>query len=164
MELTLTQELQYALNTLWFVLAGALVFIGAVGGVIVVASIVGLDALKIDDPVGAISVHGTAGIWGVLAVLLSTPDATLMGQLVGLGVIFGFVFATSAVLWYALKLSVGIRVTRDQEMEGVDLSECGIPAYPEFVTAPAAEGGAPGAGERGARVGATSTTAGGATA
>ncbi len=109
--------------------------IGAVGGVIVVFSILGLDKLKIDDPVGAISVHGTAGIWGVLAVLLSNEDATLSGQLIGLGCIFGFVFAASLVTWAVLKLAMGIRVTQDQELEGVDLAECGIPAYPEFLTA-----------------------------
>jgi Amt family ammonium transporter len=108
-------------------------FIGAIGGIIVVFSIVGLDKLRIDDPVGAISVHGCAGIWGVLAVLLSNDDATLYGQLMGLAVIFGFVFAASFATWLVLRLTIGIRVSREQELEGVDLAECGIAAYPEFV-------------------------------
>jgi len=113
--------------------------IGAIGGVIVVLSIVGLDKLKIDDPVGAISVHGTAGIWGVLAVLLSTEDATLMGQLAGIGIIFAFVFGASLITWLVLKMVIGIRVSPDQELEGVDLAECGIPAYPEFVSSSSLE-------------------------
>jgi Amt family ammonium transporter len=113
--------------------------IGVVGGVIVVFSIVALDKVRIDDPVGAISVHGTAGIWGVMAVLLSNDDATLMGQLVGIGVIFGFVFGMSIVTWLVLKLVMGIRVTAEEELEGVDLAECGIAAYPEFVSSSSLE-------------------------
>ena len=100
-----------------------------------VFSIIGLDKLKIDDPVGAISVHGTAGIWGVLAVLLSNEEATLQGQLTGLLVIFAFVFITSSIVWAALKLIVGIRVSEKAEHEGIDLAECGMQAYPEFVSA-----------------------------
>jgi Amt family ammonium transporter len=107
--------------------------IGAVGGIIVVFSILALERLRIDDPVGAISVHGTAGIWGVLAVLLSNDDATLAGQLAGIGAIFAFVFGFSLVVWYALKLVMGIRVTESEELEGVDVAECGMQAYPEFV-------------------------------
>ncbi len=107
--------------------------IGAVGGIIVVFSIVFLDRIRIDDPVGAISVHGTAGIWGILAVLLSNDDATLSGQLAGIGAIFAFVFCSSLVVWLVLKMTVGIRVHEDDELEGVDLAECGMQAYPEFV-------------------------------
>jgi Amt family ammonium transporter len=107
--------------------------IGAVGGIIVVFSIVFLDRLRIDDPVGAISVHGAAGVWGILAVLLSNDDATLTGQLAGIGAIFAFVFCSSLVVWLALKATVGIRVSEDDELEGVDLAECGMQAYPEFV-------------------------------
>jgi Amt family ammonium transporter len=118
--------------------------IGAAGGILVVFSIIGLDKVRVDDPVGAISVHGSCGIWGVLAVLLSTEDATLGGQLTGVAVIFGFVFATSLVMWLVLKLLMGIRVTRDQEFEGVDLAECGIPAYPEFVSSSSMENGSGG--------------------
>lgn len=109
--------------------------IGAIGGVIVVFSIITLDKFKIDDPVGAISVHGTVGIFGIFAVLLSDPDATFMGQLVGLLVIFIWVFATSALVWFALKAIMGIRVTEEEEAEGVDISECGMEAYPEFAAA-----------------------------
>ena len=136
--------------------------IGAVGGIVVVLSIIGLDKLRIDDPVGAISVHGSAGVWGVLAVLLSNPDATLFGQLVGLAVIFGFVFATSAVCWLLLKVSVGIRVTEEQELEGVDLAECGIPAYPEFVASAGLTDGADGSGRSAARPVASGATSGAA--
>lgn len=108
--------------------------IGAIGGVLVVFSIVGLDKLKIDDPVGAISVHGVVGIWGVLAVLLSTEEATLTGQLAGIGAIFGFVFVTSLVVWLALKAIIGIRVTEEEEYQGLDIVDCGMEAYPEFTS------------------------------
>ena len=107
--------------------------IGAVGGTIVVFSILTLDKLKIDDPVGAISVHGTVGIFGIFAVLLSDPDATFMGQLVGMLVIFVWVFSASLVTWLAIKAIMGLRVTPEEEVEGVDMSECGMEAYPEFV-------------------------------
>ena len=110
------------------------IIIGAIGGTIVVFSIVFLDKLKIDDPVGAISVHGSVGIFGIFAVLFSDPDATFMGQLVGLLVIFVWVFATSAITWGAIKVIMGIRVSEAEEHEGVDLAECGMEAYPEFVT------------------------------
>jgi Amt family ammonium transporter len=106
--------------------------IGAVGGIIVVFSIVALDKLKIDDPVGAISVHGTAGIWGLLAVPIYNETASMTSQLLGLVVIFAWVFATSFAVWFVLKATVGIRVDEEHEYEGVDLSECGLEAYPEF--------------------------------
>jgi Amt family ammonium transporter len=106
--------------------------IGAMGGALVVFSIIGLDKLKIDDPVGAISVHGTVGIFGIFAVLLSDPDATFMGQLTGTLVIFGWVFATSLAVWFAVKAIMGIRVSEEEEDQGVDQSECGMEAYPEF--------------------------------
>ena len=107
--------------------------IGAIGGLLVVVSIVFLDRkLRIDDPVGAISVHGTVGIWGVLAVLISNSDATISGQLIGLAVIFSWVFFTSLAVWLILKAVVGIRVSEQEEYEGVDLHECGLEANPEF--------------------------------
>lgn len=106
--------------------------IGAVGGLIVVCSIVLLDKLKIDDPVGAISVHGTCGIWGVIAVVFNNGDATILGQIVGILGIFGWVFIASLIIWYALKATVGIRVSEEEEFSGVDISETGIEAYPEF--------------------------------
>ncbi len=106
--------------------------VGAIGGVIVVFSIVGLDKLRIDDPVGAISAHGTVGIWGVLAVLLSNPDATLVGQVAGLVAIFLFVFIASLVVWFIIKLIMGIRLSEEDEYIGADISECGLESYPEF--------------------------------
>lgn len=106
---------------------------GAVGGVLVVASIIGLDKLKIDDPVGAISVHGVVGLFGLLLVPLSKEGTTFVGQLIGAGAIFAWVFVTSLLVWYVLKLVMGIRVSEEAEYEGVDASECGIEAYPEFV-------------------------------
>ncbi|MGB5625357.1 MAG: ammonium transporter [Woeseiaceae bacterium] len=109
--------------------------IGAVGGLLVVGSIVTLDKLKIDDPVGAISVHGVVGIWGLLAVCFTNEDATLVAQLIGLVSIFAWVFITSFIVWFVIKKTVGIRVTEEEEYEGVDISECGLEAYPEFTSA-----------------------------
>ena len=107
--------------------------IGAIGGVIVVFSIVFMDrTFKIDDPVGAISVHGIVGIWGLLAVCLSNPDATLSAQLLGIGVIFAWVFVTSFIVWFAIKSIFGVRVSEEEEYEGLDVGECGLEAYPEF--------------------------------
>jgi Amt family ammonium transporter len=106
--------------------------IGAVGGVLVVLSIVGLDKIKIDDPVGAISVHGTCGIWGLMAVLITSDDATLTGQLTGLGAIFGFTFVAALVVWFIIKLVIGIRLSQEDELIGADKAEIGIVAYPEF--------------------------------
>ncbi|HEY9149838.1 MAG: ammonium transporter [Gammaproteobacteria bacterium] len=106
--------------------------VGAIGGVLVVFSILTLDKMKIDDPVGAISVHGVVGIWGLLAVLLSNDEATLMGQITGLVAIFLWTFVVSLIVWGILKAVMGIRVTEEEEYEGVDLVECGLEAYPEF--------------------------------
>ena len=111
-------------------------------------SILALDRVRIDDPVGAISVHGTAGIWGILAVLLSNEDATLGGQLAGIGVIFAFVFASSFIVWLTLKATIGIRVSKNDEMEGVDLAECGMQAYPEFVAGQFSGSDSPTAGRK----------------
>jgi len=106
--------------------------IGLAGGILVVFSIVGLDKLKIDDPVGAISVHGVAGIWGILAVVFNNSEATIGGQLVGILGIFGWTFVASLVVWGILKATMGIRVSEEEEYEGVDISECGVEAYPDF--------------------------------
>ena len=138
----LTMALNGALAGLVAITAGpdtpsALVatLIGAVGGCIVVASIVWLDReLKIDDPVGAISVHGVVGLWGLLAVPLTNSSASFLGQLVGAGTIFIWVFGTSLLLWLGLKSAMGIRVSEEEEEDGVDLTECGLEAYPEFVS------------------------------
>jgi len=138
----LTMALNGALAGLVAITAGpdtpsALVatLIGAVGGLIVVFSIVILDRkLRIDDPVGAISVHGVVGLWGLLAVPLTNSDVGFVGQLIGATTIFVWVFGASLVLWMILKAVMGIRVSADEEDAGVDISECGMEAYPEFVT------------------------------
>lgn len=108
--------------------------IGGVGGVLVVFAILGFDKIKIDDPVGAISVHGVVGIWGTLAVCLTNPDASLGAQLLGIVCVFAWVFAVSLVVWGIIKAVVGLRVSEEEEYEGVDLVECGMEAYPEFTS------------------------------
>ena len=113
----------------------AATLIGAVGGLIVVASIVLLDKLRIDDPVGAISVHGVVGIWGLLAVCFTNGDAKLWVQLVGMLSIFAWVFLTSLAVWFVIRKTIGIRVSEEEEYEGIDISECGLEAYPEFTSA-----------------------------
>ncbi|MFT7267332.1 MAG: Amt family ammonium transporter [Porticoccus sp.] len=114
--------------------AGYATLIGAIGGIIVVFSVILMDKIKIDDPVGAISVHGVVGIWGLLAVCLSANEtATLMGQLTGIVVIAAWTFVTSFIVWSIIKAVIGIRVTEQEEVDGVDASECGLAAYPEFV-------------------------------
>jgi Amt family ammonium transporter len=100
--------------------------------VLVVFSILGLDKLRVDDPVGAISVHGAAGLYGLLVVPFTADGTTFFGQLIGAATIFGWVFGVSLVVWFVIKLVIGIRVTEEEEFEGVDLSECGMEAYPEF--------------------------------
>ena len=111
----------------------ASLFIGAIGGVLVVLSILTLDKLKIDDPVGAISVHGTCGIWGLLAVPITNGDATFGAQLIGIAAIFVWTFAASLVIWMILKAVMGIRISEEEEYAGADHTETGIEAYPEFV-------------------------------
>ena len=106
--------------------------IGAAGGALVVFSIITLDKLKIDDPVGAISVHGVVGLWGLLAVPLTNDGASFSGQLVGAATIFVWVFGASFVTWFVIKMVMGIRVSEEEEYEGVDIAECGMEAYPEF--------------------------------
>ncbi|WP_375192539.1 ammonium transporter [Marinobacter sp.] len=107
---------------------------GAIGGVLVVLSIVTMDKLRIDDPVGAISVHGVCGLLGLLLVPLTNGDVTFTGQIVGAITIFVWVFVASLVVWGILKAVMGLRVSEEDEYEGVDLSECGMEAYPEFVS------------------------------
>ncbi len=138
----LTMALNGALAGLVAITAGpdtpsALVatLIGAVGGILVILSIVWFDRkLRIDDPVGAISVHGVVGLWGLLAVPLTNSDVTFSGQLIGAVTIFVWVFIASGLVWYALKSIIGIRVSAEEEDDGVDLTECGLEAYPEFVS------------------------------
>ena len=108
------------------------IFIGAVGGLIVVLAIPMLDKFKIDDVVGAIPVHLFAGIWGTIAVIFSNSDANIGSQLYGILAIGAFTVIASSIVWYAIKLIIGIRVSEEQELEGVDVSEVGMEAYPDF--------------------------------
>jgi len=108
---------------------------GAAGGALVVFSVLALDRMKIDDPVGAISVHGVVGFLGLMLVPVTNDSASFSGQLIGAATIFGWVFGTSLVVWMVIKLVMGIRVSEQEEYEGVDLSECGMEAYPEFTGA-----------------------------
>lgn len=106
--------------------------IGAIGGILVVFAVISLDKMKIDDPVGAISVHGVVGIWGLLAVCFSNDDASLTTQLIGIATIFSFIFISSLITWFIIKAVMGLRVSSEEEYQGVDYSECGMEAYPEF--------------------------------
>ena len=105
---------------------------GAMGGILVVFSIIALDKAKIDDPVGAISVHGVVGLLGLLLVPVTNDGATFSGQLIGAATIFVWVFGTSFIVWAIIKAVIGIRVSEEEEFEGVDMSECGLEAYPDF--------------------------------
>jgi Amt family ammonium transporter len=106
--------------------------VGAIGGILVVFSIITMDKLKIDDPVGAISVHGVVGMWGLMAVPLSNTDASFGAQLMGLGTILAWTFIASFIVWLIIKVVMGVRVSEEEEYEGVDIGECGLEAYPEF--------------------------------
>ncbi|HEY8331144.1 MAG TPA: ammonium transporter [Pseudomonas sp.] len=108
------------------------VLIGAVGGVLVVGGVLLLDKLKIDDPVGAIAVHGLGGIWGLLAVPLTNDGGSFTAQLLGIVCIFTWVFVASLIVWAVLKAVMGLRVDAEDEYAGVDIAECGMEAYPEF--------------------------------
>ncbi|WP_151173118.1 ammonium transporter [Pseudoalteromonas ruthenica] len=110
------------------------ILLGAIGGIAVVFSIVALDKARIDDPVGAISVHGVCGAIGLMLVPLSNADASYATQLIGLLCIFGFMFVASFIVWAILKRTIGIRVGEEEELNGMDQHDCGIDAYPEFVS------------------------------
>ena len=105
---------------------------GAIAGVIVVFSIVALDKMKIDDPVGAISVHGVVGLFGLLIVPITNDGAAFGGQILGALTIFVWVFVTSLIVWFIIKMIMGIRISEEDEFAGADFSECGMEAYPEF--------------------------------
>lgn len=107
-------------------------FIGGIGSLLVVLTVPLLDRLKIDDVVGAIPVHLVSGIWGTLAVCLST-DASLLVQIIGIVSIGAFVVITSTLVWYALKALMGLRPSEEEEMTGLDVSECGLESYPDFI-------------------------------
>jgi ammonium transporter len=112
--------------------------IGAVGGIIVVFAVPMLDRMKIDDVVGAVPVHLFAGIWGTLAVVLTNDEASLLTQIYGIVVIGGFVIVTSAVVWLVIKATMGLRVDAEAEVVGLDKTELGMEAYPDFRRAPVA--------------------------
>ncbi|PHS77137.1 MAG: ammonium transporter [Rhodospirillaceae bacterium] len=111
---------------------GSAIMIGAVGGMIVVFAVPFLDKLKIDDVVGAIPAHLFCGIWGTLAVPLTNADASFGTQLIGIAAIGAFVIIASAIVWTILKVTIGIRVSEEEEMLGTDKVELGLEAYPEF--------------------------------
>jgi len=138
-KLDLTMALNGALGGLVAVTAeplapspGLAIFIGGIGGIIVVLAVPLLDKLKIDDVVGAIPVHLLCGIWGTIAVVLSNSDASLATQLIGIVSIGLFTVLTSAIVWFVIKLTIGLRPTEEEELAGLDKSECGMEAYPEF--------------------------------
>ena len=108
---------------------------GALGGVLVVFSIVTLDKMKFDDPVGAVSVHGVVGLLGLLLVPVTNDGSSFTGQLIGAATIFGWVFITSFIAFKAIGFVMPVRVSEEEEFEGSDLAECGMEAYPEFSTA-----------------------------
>lgn len=106
---------------------------GVIAGVIVVLSILALDKIKIDDPVGAISVHGVVGLFGLLIVPITNPASTFIGQIAGAATIFAWVFVASLVVWAIIKAVIGLRISEEDEYEGADIAECGMEAYPEFI-------------------------------
>lgn len=111
---------------------GVATIIGAVGGAIVVFSVPLLDKFKIDDVVGAIPVHLIAGIWGTLAVPLTNSDASFGTQIISIVIVGAFTVVASAVVWFVIKATLGIRVSEEDELAGLDTSELGMDAYPEF--------------------------------
>ncbi len=111
---------------------GAATLIGAVGGILVVLAVPFFDKLKIDDVVGALSVHLVCGVWGTLAVPITNPEASFVTQFIGVVAIGAFVIVTTSIVWLALKYTVGIRVSEEEEMLGCDSTEIGMEAYPDF--------------------------------
>ena len=117
---------------------GLAIIIGVIGAALAVTAIPMFDRIKIDDPVGALSVHLVAGIWGTLAVGIFKPEASFVTQLLGVSIIGAFVFLVSIIVWATIRVSIGLRVSMEQEMQGIDTIEFGHPAYTigrgEFVT------------------------------
>lgn len=108
------------------------VLIGSIAGVLVVLAILTFDRLRIDDPVGAISVHGVCGVWGTLAVGIFSSDHSLLIQLLGTLSIAAFTFAFSFIVFGAIKATIGVRVSKEVESDGLDISEHKNHAYPDF--------------------------------
>ena len=138
-KLDLTMALNGALGGLVAITAeplapmpGVAIIIGAIGGVLVVVAVPMLDKFKIDDVVGAIPVHLICGIWGTIAVVFSNADAKIGTQLIGIIAIGAFVFAASSIVWFVIKMTMGVRPSEEDEALGLDRAECGMEAYPEF--------------------------------
>ncbi len=108
------------------------ILIGGVGGAIIIFAVPMLDKLKIDDVVGAIPVHLLSGIWGTMAVPLTNDGASFLAQAVGIGAIGSFVIVSSAIVWTILKFTIGLRPSQEDEVNGLDMAEIGLEAYPEF--------------------------------
>jgi len=106
---------------------------GMTAGIIVVISILALDKIKIDDPVGAISVHGVCGLFGLMLVPFTNQNTTLLGQIAGAATIFTWVFISSLLVWSIIKVVMGLRISEEEEYQGADIAECGMEAYPEFI-------------------------------
>ncbi len=111
------------------------ILIGGVGGILIPLAVIALDKLKIDDVVGAIPAHLVCGIWGTLAVPLTNSEVTFSSQILGVAAIGAFVIVTSTIAWFILKAITGIRVSEEDEIAGLDKSELGMEAYPEFTNA-----------------------------
>jgi len=111
---------------------GAAILIGAVGGVLVVLAVPFFDKLKIDDVVGALSVHLVCGIWGTLAVPFCDDGTSFLTQLIGVVSIGAFVIVTSSIVWLAIKFTIGVRCDEEDEYRGLDIAEIGVEAYPDF--------------------------------
>ena len=112
---------------------GTAILVGAIAGGLMVGSVILIERLGVDDPVGAISVHGTAGLWGLIAVALFSGDASLVPQLIGASAIIAWAFGLSYGVFKLIDVLVGMRVTAEEELAGLDRSEHGSDAYPEFV-------------------------------
>ena len=119
------------------------VIIGGLAGIIVVFAVLFFDTVKIDDPVGAISVHGVCGAFGTISAALFHENlflgqpydlaGQLITQLIGVGVAFVWTFTTAFILFKVIAMTIGLRVTEEEELEGLDLSEHGANAYPDFL-------------------------------
>ena len=138
-KLDITMILNGALGGLVAITAGADVvglwepiIIGAIGGILVVLAVPFFDKIKIDDPVGAISVHLVNGIWGTLAVAIFNSEYSIITQLKGIAVVGVFTFTVSYIIIYLINKFLGIRSDDDVESEGLDIDECGVQSYPEF--------------------------------
>ncbi|MEQ8701497.1 MAG: ammonium transporter, partial [Bauldia litoralis] len=106
--------------------------IGGIGGILVVIAVPLLDRMKIDDVVGAIPVHLIAGIWGTLAVPITNPGTSFGTQIIGIAAVGAFTFIASLIVWGVLKATVGVRVSEEDEIMGLDKAEIGVEAYPDF--------------------------------